>query len=198
MQAVTPEEMQRAAEGEGGKPLSMPVRQVKLEWPESMRIGEVQQIQLDFEPVAGAQANDSGRGYGDIYTQYNLMAEARYEGAGVNVSPGGATRESLPPGSIVRFSWRVSTKEAGSYTGRVWLSLRYLPLDGSEAAQAPIYIQDVRIKITSLLGLDESKAYVIGGLGVATGLVLTYEEVISWVKWLMNKLLRVERNTVQN
>ena len=51
VQSIAPAVMARAQNGEVGSMLSIPTRQVVLEWPESMRIGENETISLVFEPV---------------------------------------------------------------------------------------------------------------------------------------------------
>ena len=161
----------------------MEARQIVLEWPHSMRIGESGEIILKFEPLdGGTDLQNLSNGTIDIYSTNNIMAEARFEVAGITVNPVNPRRESMPAGQTVRFKWEVGTDEEGSYAGTVWLSLRLLPLDGGEAMQMPIYIQQINLKTTSLLGLNESMAYWLGGLGLLLAAALVYDDWIALVR----------------
>ncbi len=186
VQSIPPSMMAIPQNGEVGSMLSIPARQVVLEWPESMRIGEDETLTLVFEP---AQMDDNpssqGTGYANIYTRYNLMAEARYDVAGVNLVPANPTRESMPSGQPVKFSWEVKADQVGSYDGTMWLTLRYLPLDGSHVVQVPVYVREISIHSASLFGLSESMAYLLGGVGTLTAAILVYDDLVNLVrKWI--------------
>jgi hypothetical protein len=187
VQIISPAEMQISQAGQGSDPLSLPYRQVELEWPGSMRIGEAEAITIVFKPVVTDPASSNQpAGYSDVYTRYNLMAEARYDVAGVNVTPANPTRESMPAWKPVKFTWKINADQVGSYDGTVWLSLRFLPLDGGQASQVPIYIGKINIQTSSLFGLNESLAYFLGGVGVILAAVIVYDDLIAW----MRKLIR--------
>jgi hypothetical protein len=163
-------------------------RQVYLEWPSSMRIGEKEEIALVFEPVeTEASSPNQQLESSDIYNSYNIMAEARFEVAGIRVSPANPTRESMPAGQTVKFKWQINTDQVGSYDGAVWLSLRFLPLDGSRASQVPIFIRDVKIQTSSLFGMNETMAYFVGGAGIVLGVMIVIGDMINMVKRLMLK-----------
>ena len=110
------------------------------------------------------------------------MAEAKFEVAGVRVEPANPTRVSMPPGQPVRFKWQISAEQAGAYGGNVWLSLRFLPLDGSTPIQVPIYVKEFGIKATSLLGFSGTTARLVGGVGVLLSLLLVFNDMIDWWK----------------
>ncbi len=145
----------------------MDMHQVVFEWPRSMRIGDTEEITLILEPVIGEKSSQTPSLVSmDIYSIYNIMAEARFEVAGVTVNPANSIRESMPSGQTVKFKWQISTDQVGSYDGKVWLSLRLLPLDGSQASEVPIYIRELRLQTSSLFGMNEAMAYFVGGAGV--------------------------------
>lgn len=182
VQIIPPAQMQNPQTMQGARQVSMPERQVVLEWPETMRIGEDETITLKFEPVvADPGSSNQPSGYSDIYSRYNLMAEASYDVAGIAVKPSNPTRESLPAGESVMFTWKVNADKEGSYNGTLWLSLRFLPLDGGQASQMPIYIREINIQTSSLLGLNESRAYFWGGVGVVLALALVFDDLIAGV-----------------
>jgi hypothetical protein len=163
-------------------------RQVRLEWPESLRIGDQAMISLDFLPLK--EESDTGVSAASIsnaYASYNLMAEGRFEVAGVNVDPANPRRESLPQGASVNYQWKISAADAGSYPGEVWLSLRFLPLNGGQASNVPIFVHEVNIRATSLFGLSGPLARGMGGVGIVVGLGMSFDVMIGMIKRLTNK-----------
>jgi hypothetical protein len=187
-QSISRTEMQLPSSGQVLILSMMEDRQVVLEWPNSMRIGEMEEITLSFELVhTDTLSSNFATEFSDVYDSYNIMAEARFEVAGIKVSPVNPTRESMPLGQSVKFKWQVSTDQAGSYDGTLWLSLRFLPLDGSQASQIPIYIHEVGIHSSSLYGLNEMMAFILGGVGVMLAAVIIFDDMIGWVKRLMKK-----------
>jgi hypothetical protein len=138
---------------QGSTSTMMEPRQVILEWPKSMRIGETDEIILKFEPVI-SETGPSNLTFGtfDIYNRYNIMAEARFEVAGIGVKPANPN----------------------------------LPLDGGKAIQVPVYIQEINIRTSSMFGLNESIAFLLGGVGIMFATVLVYDDLIDWVrKWII-------------
>ena len=150
-----------------GRLVEMDARQVTLEWPSVLRIGEEKEIVLSFELAGAEDAIPTLKaGRESVYDQYSLMAEGRVEVAGIRLSPAEVIRQSMPEGQAVKFRWQISSEAAGSYDGAVWLSLRLLALDGGQVIQLPIFIKGVRIRTSSLLGMKVGTVYVLGGVGV--------------------------------
>ena len=148
-------------------------RRVRLEWPEFMRIGDKYTITLDFEqPQEINTSQPAPTGFSNVYDCCNVMAEARFDVAGIIVDPANPTRESMPPGQPVRFKWKITAEQAGLYRGTIWLSLRFLPLDGSTPIQGPIYVNDIRFDASSFLGLSGGMARIVGWVGVILGIFL--------------------------
>jgi hypothetical protein len=171
----------------GDQTASIPARQLKMEWPESMRIGEEEQIRLSFTQAEEQPGLKEQRGYLDAYAAYNIMADSRYEVAGMRVKPAVQSRESMPAGKPVNLTWKISSDRVSTYDGQVWLSLRYLPLDGSAAIEVPIYVQEVSIKTTSLFRMNESMATILGGIGVIASAALVYDDVARIVLLVLKK-----------
>jgi hypothetical protein len=185
---ILPAEMQAPEGGQGGGQALLQARQVVLEWPESMRIGDKAVISLAFQPAEN-QTNDNyhGSDLTDAYASYNLMAEGGFEVAGLRVNPDNPVRESLLAGQMVSLKWTIGAQEAGSFPGDVWLSLRFLPLDGSPASDVPIFVQQVELHASSLLGLGGPQARLLGGMGVIVGLALSTDVMIRMFKKLITK-----------
>jgi hypothetical protein len=161
----------------------METRQAVLEWPKTMRIGEIEEITLIFEPVEGESSSQNlSSVLPELYSIYNVMAEARFEVAGIRMNPTNLTRKSMPVGQAVKFKWEISSDQVGSYKGTMWLSLRLLPLDGSQASEVPIYIHEVQLQTTSLFGMNETMVYIIGGVGIVLSMVIVYSDMIGFVR----------------
>jgi hypothetical protein len=192
-QIIMPAEMQ-LPNNEQPKQAVLENRQVMVEWPESMRIGEVEEIRLTFEPSEkeGVESS-SGIGLSNIYNHYNLMAEGRFEVAGVKVEPANPLRESLPPGQSITYKWRITAEKTGLYTGRVWLSLRFLPLDGKAPTQSPIFVTSINLKLTSLWGISGPAARLLGGLVIIFGILANIDVMIAWMRKKLS--LRTRRNS---
>ncbi len=177
----------------------MDMHQVVFEWPRSMRIGDTEEVTLVLEPVTGEKsAQTPSLVSTDIYSIYNIMAEARFEVAGVTVNPANPIRESMPSGQTVKFKWQISTDQVGSYDGKVWLSLRLLPLDGSQVSEVPIYIRELRLQATSLFGMNEAMVYIIGGAGVVLSLVIEYGDMIGWMRMRKRKITTKDTTDTQD
>jgi hypothetical protein len=156
-----------------GDPALLEPRQVRLEWPGSLRIGDYYTVVLDFEQLEESKNTLALlSGFSNVYDCCNVMADARFEVSGINVDPANSTRESMPPGQPVGFKWRINANQAGSYIGTIWLSLRFLPLDGSTPIQGPIYVNDIQIDGSSFLGMSGSIARIVGWVGVILGVFL--------------------------
>lgn len=185
---VEPTAMQVASTGLAEVPTVLEVRQVRLEWLSSMRIGDQAEISLAFEPVQGEILAPTPQGkFSDVYERYYLMAESRLEAAGLQVNPAKPVRESLPAGQTVRFRWQVHGESPGIYQGNVWLSLRFLPLDESPASETLIFVGEVDMHATSLLGMGGPQARMLGGVGIIVGLALSYDVIIDLIKWWRGK-----------
>jgi len=180
---ITPSEMQLPFLDQTETQSILENRQVKLDWPNSMRIGEEGVITLTFEQVQEDTLYPSQQDqFADIYDNYNIMAEGRYEVAGISIDPANPIQESMPSGQSMRYRWQISAAQAGSYIGRIWLSLRYLPINGDPAVQVPIFVQEVEIHMTSLLGLSGAMARLVGGVGVLLSVLLVFNDMIGWIR----------------
>ncbi len=184
-QFVLPSSMQVPSKEIDGGEAVLQARQVRLEWPASLRIGDHGVITMIFEPVSSEifVPNPEGQ-YLNVYSRYNLMAEGRFEAAGVRVDPANPTRESLPPGQTVKFTWEVNPSDAGSYPGKIWLLLRFLPLKGGQASEVPVFVYDMHIQTVSLFGLSGPLARIMAGAGIILGLLFNYDDMIGVVmRW---------------
>ncbi|MGE5123873.1 MAG: hypothetical protein ACM3H7_05100 [Acidobacteriaceae bacterium] len=193
---ITSDDMQLVSGDENGTYAVLEGRLVSLQWPTRLRIGDDYMVIMDFTS-RGTDRNEISQAtsYRDIYAGHTVMAEASYEQAGIKVDPAIPTRESLLAGQALKFIWHVQAVKAGAYDGVVWLSLRYLPLDGSTPSQAPVFVQPLRLTAGSLLGLSAPAARVVAGIGIPVGVLLEFSDIISLARRRKQRTMtRVERN----
>lgn len=167
--------------------------QVRLEWPSSMRIGDKAEITLIFAPAQTVIASTNVQpGLADVYKDFNIMVEGRFETAGIKASPDNPIRESMLAGQTVKLRWEISAEKAKSYQNNtMWLSLRYLPLNGDPASQKPIFIQEMDIQATSLWGISGPMARLMGGMGVVSSVLVVLDDIIGVFKMWIRKVTRV-------
>lgn len=189
--SLSPSEMQLPTAEKDSVLIPTETRQVRLEWPGSMHISEREIMTLIYEPSVTEAASDSQQpDSSSVYDSYNIMAEAKFEVAGINMSPTNPTRESMPAGQTVKFIWQISADKVGIYDGNVWLSLRFLPLNGGLPSQIPIFIRQVRIQTSRLLGMSEKMAYSVGGAGFIMCLIIIFDDMIGFVRPRMRILFK--------
>lgn len=165
------------------RPAILQERDIELKWPSTMRIGDIKTIELTFLPTAeGFASSRLYPGLVDVYTNYNVMVEARYEVAGVNVIPANPTRESLFVGQSVRFKWDISVYDEGDFTGTIWLSLRFVPLDGSDPVQVPIFVNEVTLHARTLFNMSGPVTRITGSLGFIIVIFLFFNDMIIIIK----------------
>lgn len=188
---ITPVEM-KVPSGDARALSLLETYQVRLEWPSSMRIGNKAEITLVFTPAQSVIASTNLQpGSGDVYNDFNIMVEGRFETAGIKASPDNPIRESLPAGQTVKLRWEISAEKARSYQNNtMWLSLRYLPLNGDPASQKPIFIQEMDIQATSLWGISGPMARLMGGMGVVSSVLVVIDDIIGVFKKWIRKLPR--------
>jgi hypothetical protein len=186
---LSPSEMKVPSGGTGLTPAILEDRRETLEWPASMRIGDKDTITLAFkvnnggnptpDPASEVNAEGSnGQSLTNVFATHSVMVEGRLEVAGMQVEPANPISASLLKGQPVSFKWEVSLPRAGSYECTLWLTLHFLPLDGSEASNQPVYARRIRINGTSLLGIGGPAARLLGGGGVLLSAVVVFDDMI--------------------
>ena len=179
-------------------PAIQEARHLTLEWPPTIRVGDSDVIRLTLE--VGAQGNltptaqiEGHETHGetvfipDLYDTHNVMAEARLDMAGMQVTPEGEVSEPLLPGQSVTFFWSVRPQEVGNYRGTIWVHLRFIPHDGSEESRKPLNAQLVELQAVNFLGLGGSAARWMGTLGTLIGSFFSLENLLPWVVGKLRK-----------
>ena len=173
-------------------PAIQEARHLSLEWPPTIRVGDSDVIRLTLEVDAQGRLTPTAQIEGhethgetvfipNLYDTHNVLAEARMDMAGVQVTPDGDVSEPLLPGQSVTFFWSVRPQDVGTYRGTIWVHLRFIPHDGSPESRRPLTAQLVEIQAVDFLGLGGIAARLVGGLGTLVGSVLGLDNLIPWV-----------------
>ena len=176
-------------------------RRVTLEYPPRIRAGDSDVVRLTLEvdtlgnvtPTAETQGNKVvGKvvQIPNLYDTHFVLAEARLDLAGVDVSPGGEISEPLLPGQSVTFYWSVHPGSGGTYRGTAWLFLRFIDKVTKAESRSPVSAQTVEISTSDLMGMGGGVARTLGGVGSVVGAVLGLPFVDDVLKWIWRSLRR--------
>ena len=164
-------------------PAVLESRILSLTYPETIQVGDSDQIQLIFDMDDKQQIKptlsvilenpfDITNSHSDIYQQYHVLAEARLEMPGMDVRPIPMVSEPLLPGQKVTFYWSVLSNKNGSFDGTVWFYLRYISkLTGVESHLA-LYAKNINIKSSSFLGTNTRTIRWLGVIGLVISFFL--------------------------
>jgi hypothetical protein len=166
-----------------GTALKEEPRLIKVDIPERVRMGESDEIRLSVdidESEAGKPAvGQSGEAVTGpdaagqpIDEVYQIVAEARLELAGMQISPQDTVSEPLVRGRTVAFRWKIIPPQAGTYRGKLWLFVNLIPKDGGTPDRRPLLAMPVEIEGVSVNGIAPVVVRIAGliGLGVSLGL----------------------------
>jgi hypothetical protein len=193
--------------GEGQPPSIVPVplptrlpaipeqRRLTLEFPPQIRIGDSDIVRLTLEvddlgnviPTAEIQGNVvTGKvvEVPNLYETHHVIAEAKFDIAGLQVSPPETISQTLSQGQSVTFYWSVRPQEAGTYRGTIWFYLRFVDKVSGEESQKTVSAQLIEIEAVSLLGLPAGVVRTFGGVGSVVGAIIGFpfiEDIIRFI-----------------
>ncbi|MEW6717342.1 MAG: hypothetical protein AB1345_07560 [Chloroflexota bacterium] len=176
-------------------------RMLTLEWPAEMRVGDADIVRLSLEvdesgkltptaEIAGHEVIGEAVEIPNLYETHHILAQARLDMAGVQLSPSEAIIEPLRPGEKVTFYWSIRLGETGTYRGTVWLHLRFIPKDGGPEVSQALSAQLIEIQASSFLGLKGPMARLLGGLSALLGSVISLPDILGWLA----RQIRRQRN----
>jgi hypothetical protein len=160
-------------------------RLMSIEWPSSIRVGDSDIIRLTLQVDAQGQVTPSVEVSGhqllgkeisipNLYDADNIIAEARLDMAGLQVSPDGAVRQTMLPGQTLIFYWSVSPSQAGSYRGTLWVYLDLVPKAGGETDQRTLIAHRIDIQSNTVFGLTATTARWFGAGGAVFSSILGF------------------------
>lgn len=176
-------------------------RRLTLEFPARIRAGDSDIVRLTLEvddlgnltPTAQFEGNVVGGEVieiPDLYETHHVIAEARFDIAGMQVSPPDLSSQTLSKGQSVTFYWSVRPPEAGVYRGTVWFYLRFVEKAGGRESQKTVSAQIVEIEAVNFLGLPANVVRTAGGVGSIVGAVIGFPFFEDVVKFLLGRRTR--------
>jgi hypothetical protein len=158
-------------------PPSLEARLLELSWPKSLRLGDNGTIRLTVG-LPASQASQ-GKARPAFYDAYNLVLQSHLDLSGVTRTPTGEVSQVMLPDQPVVFLWYLRSTNPGIFGGKVWLHLRFVPRSGGQDTRLLLAAQQVEINVVTLLGMSGRQARLFGSLGLALGLFLTLEGLLS-------------------
>ncbi len=174
-------------------------RTLTLQWPKKVRVGEMQSIELALMPEEATLEGQSlendpvqeSNTLPEVSDAYSVLVEGRLELTGVNFSPEGQVSQLLQFGEPLNYVWNVQVQQAGKYEGTVWLYLRLVSKKTGQENRQVLSAQRIEFTGVNFLGLNNVSTRLLGSLGLAIGIVLTFDR---WVVVLWNTIWRKSGN----
>jgi len=110
----------------------------------------------------------------NLYESHHVIAEARFDMAGMEVRPAELVSEPLSPGNSVTFRWSVRPQDVGVYRGTIWLYLRFVDKQTGEESQKTVSAQLLEIEAVNFLGLSGEFARTTGVIGSVVGTIIGF------------------------
>jgi hypothetical protein len=180
---------------------AMPERRyLTLEYPPKIRTGDSDVVRLTLEvddqgnivptaEIEGHVVNGQVVEIPNLYETHNVIAEARFDIAGLEVKPSELISAPLSQGSAATFFWSIRPNEAGVYRGTIWLFLRFVDKTSGEETQKMVSTQIVEIESASFLGLSANLARSTGMVGSIIGTIIGFPFFEDILKFLLKKRL---------
>ena len=181
------------------QPAIQEARRLTLEWPPVIRAGDADTVRLTLEVDENSNLTPTAEIEGhvtsgqiivipNLYDTHNVVAEARFDLAGMQVVPSETASQPLRPGQSVTFYWSVRPAEVGKFRGVVWFYLRFVPLDGSPESERAIAAKIIEFEVVSFMGLKAGPARLLGVAGAFLSSVLGIPFLEDSLRWLWKRL----------
>jgi hypothetical protein len=176
-------------------------RLLTLEYPAKIRAGDSDRVRLTLEideqgnitPTAivdGNVVNGEVIEIPNLYETHHVIAEAKFDIAGVEIAPTGLSSQTLEQGQTVTFFWSVRPTEVGIYRGTIWLYLRFVDKVSNEESRKTVSAQDVDIEAVNLFGLSANLARMLGVGGSVIGTIIGFPFFEDIVKFIFGRRKR--------
>ena len=169
-------------------PKNLPAEQVigriQMEWPESIRVGDLVEMRLIFLPES-EQINSEDTPKADpinmVEQESSLesILSARLELAGIAQKPSGVISQQLSLDHPVTFLWRLRAAQSGAFSGNMWLTAVPILSLNIESAHRVILNRPVILTARRFMGLSGVESRVFGVLCAFVGLTLILRDYLS-------------------
>jgi hypothetical protein len=181
-------------------------RRLTVEFPPQIRAGDSDLVRLTLEvddlgnltPTAQTAGNVTSGEVVEIpnlYESHHVIAEARFDIAGMEVRPAELVSEALAPGNSVTFLWSVSPPDAqgaGVYRGTIWLYLRFVDKQSGEESRKTISAQMIEIQAVNLLGFSGEFARTTGVIGSVVGTIIGFPFFEDILKFFLKRRIKTK------
>jgi hypothetical protein len=173
-------------------------RFLALEFPPRIRAGDSDIVRLTLEmdesgtitPTAVVDGNvvtGEAIEIPNLYETHHVVAEARFDMAGMQVAPPELSSQTLFPGQSIMFFWSIRPNEVGLYRGTVWLFLRFVDKVSGAESQRAVSAQMVEIEAVNLFGVPARVVRSVGAVGSVVGAVVGFPFFEDIVKYLYKR-----------
>lgn len=173
-------------------------RRLTLEFPPRIRAGDSDLVRLTLEvddlgnmtPTAQFGENVVTGEIVEIPNLYNthqVIAESRFDLAGMEVRPAELVSEALLPGNSVTFIWSIRPPDVGVYRGTIWLYLRFIDKQSGEESRKTLSAQPVEIEAVNFLGLSGEFARTTGIVGSVVGTIIGFPFLEDILRFLFRR-----------
>lgn len=173
-------------------------RRLTLEFPPQIRAGDSELVRLTLEVDDLGNLTPTAEFEGDIvtgevieipnlYETHTVIAEARFDIAGLQVSPPDLVSQPLAQGQSISFYWSILPEGIGVYRGTIWLYLRFVDKVSGEESQRVVSAQPVEIEAVNFFGLSAGLARSFGVVGSIVGTVIGFPFFDDILKFLVKR-----------
>lgn len=173
-------------------------RRLTLEFPPRIRAGDSDLVRLTLEVDDLGNVTPTAQ-FGEnvvtgeiveipnLYNTHQVIAESRFDLAGMEVRPAELVSEALLPGSSVTFIWSIRPPDVGVYRGTIWLYLRFIDKQNGEESRKTLSAQPVEIEAVNFLGLSGEFARTSGIVGSVVGTIIGFPFLEDILKFLFRR-----------
>jgi hypothetical protein len=173
-------------------------RYLTLEFPAEIRAGDSDVVRLTLEAddlgnvtptaeIGGNVVTGDVIEIPNLYESHHVIAEARFDIAGIEVRPSELISEPLAQRNSATFYWSIRPQEVGIYRGTIWLYLRFVAKQSGEESQKTISAQIVEIEAVNFLGLSGEFARTTGVVGSIVGTIIGFPFFEDILKFLFRR-----------
>ncbi len=173
-------------------------RRLTLEFPPEIRAGDADVVRLTLEvddlgnvtptaEIGGHVVTGQVVEIPNLYETHHVIAEARFDIAGMEVRPPDLTSQPLTQGTPVTFRWSIRPQQVGDYRGTIWLYLRFIDKASGAESRKTISAQIVEIEAVNLFGFSGAFARITGVVGSIVGTVIGFPFFEDIIKFLLRK-----------